>query len=224
MEDTKPSGAERIQGCIFDLDGTLLDTLDDLADCANSALEETGFAPHPVDAYRFFVGDGMETLMRRAAPGEAGEDALKRLAACMRDTYAMGWAVKTKPYPGIPDMLEKLAAMGLRLGVLSNKPHDFTLLTVRHFFPGIPFARVQGSPQGGKAKPDPALALAMAGELGLRPGQVLFLGDSSTDMDTAMAAGMRPVGAGWGFRPEEELKKHGAKSVLARPEQIFTLL
>lgn len=213
-----------VKACFFDLDGTLLNTLEDLADCGNRALVDSGFAEQPVQDYRFFVGDGMETLMRRAAPPDTDSTALARLTERMREEYSRNWARKTAPYPGIAVLLEKLSARGMPLGILSNKPHDFTLLTVEHFFPNVSFSLIQGSPKGGRAKPEPTLALSMAETLGIHPAEVLFIGDSSTDMDTAVAAGMHPVGVLWGFRPEEELVAHGAKTLLARPEELLKLL
>ena len=195
---------------IFDLDGTLLDSLDDLADSANAILEEHGFAPHPVDAYRFFVGEGMETLMRRAAPANADESVVRLLLEGMRERYGRHWARKTRPYAGVITMLKGLTALSVPLAVLSNKPHDFTELAVRHFFPETVFARVQGSPKGGRAKPDPSLALGIAADFGLKPERVLFMGDSRIDMDTATAAGMIPAGVLWGFRPKSELLALGA--------------
>ena len=125
---------------IFDLDGTLLDTLDYLADAVNSVLAASSFPTHPNDAYRFFVGEGMETLMRRAATQDADEATIHGLLDAMRTEYGRNWARKTRPYAGIVPLLERLADLRLPLGILSNKPHDFTRLTVRHFFPDIPFA------------------------------------------------------------------------------------
>lgn len=216
--------ASGVKACFFDLDGTLLNTLEDLADCCNKALADSGFGEQPVQAYRFFVGDGMETLMRRAAPPETDSKTLDRLTERMWEEYSRNWARKTVPYPGIAVLLERLSVRGTPICILSNKPHDFALLTVEHFFPGAGFSLIQGSPKGGKAKPDPALALGMSEHLGLRPEEVLFVGDSSTDMDTAIAAGMFPVGVLWGFRPEEELRAHGAKALLARPDELLELL
>ena len=214
----------RFRAVIFDLDGTLINSLDDLADCANAALGERGFPPHPADAYRFFVGEGMENLVRRAAPAGTDETVIRRLVECMRERYGRDWARKTRPYDGIVPMLERLAALPLPMAVLSNKPREFTDLTVRHFFPDIPFVQVLGSPPGGRAKPDPSLALSIADGLGLAPEQTLFVGDSRTDMDTATAAGMFPAGVLWGFRSAEELLAHGAKVLLKEPEGVNELV
>ena len=208
----------------FDLDGTLIDSLEDLAGSCNSVLEANGFAPHPVDAYRFFVGDGVENLVRRAAAREISESTLTRLLAGMRKEYTARWARVTKPYSGIVHMLTRLEKARIPLAVLSNKPHDMTVLTVRHFFPDTPFAAIQGSPKGGKAKPDPSLALALAAQLNLAPERILFLGDTRTDMMTGTAAGMCPVGVLWGFRPKEELLEHGAEILLESPDQLFDYL
>ena len=210
-----------IEAFIFDLDGTLLDSLEDMADAGNAALVGHGFPAHPAEAYRFFIGNGTRMLMRRAAPEGTAEAVVETLLRDMHDNYAESWANKTRPYPGIMAMLEGLVARGFPLAVLSNKPHAFTTLCVRRFFPDIPFARVQGCPEQGKPKPDPALALDIARELGAAPARILFLGDSSVDMDTAGAAGMVRGAALWGFRPESELRDHGAEILLERPENIF---
>lgn len=210
-----------IDACLFDLDGTLLDTLEDLADAVNAVLRARGWAEHPLDAYRYFVGNGMQALLRHAAPEGTDAEALRSLGAGFIEEYAKNWASKTRPYPGIVLMLERLSALRVPFAVLSNKPHEFTQLTVRHFFPGIAFAAIQGSPKGGKAKPDPTLALGLARDIGVRPERVLFLGDSSVDMNTAKAAGMVPAGALWGFRTESELLEHGAKLLFESPEALF---
>ena len=214
----------KVKALVFDLDGTLLDTLEDLADAVNAVLEGAGFAPHPVDAYRYFVGSGLETMLRRAAPEGTDDGTLAGLALSFREVYAKHWEAKTRPYTGVEAMLEALVKTGLPFAVLSNKPHDFTQLCVRRFFPSVTFTAVQGSPKGGRAKPDPAMALALARDFSVAPGEVLFVGDSSVDMDTATAAGMIPAGALWGFRTESELVEHGARVLLAKPSEILDLL
>lgn len=216
MDNVKSS----VAAIIFDLDGTLLDSLQDVADAGNAALEEHGFAAHPASAYRFFLGEGMETLARRALPRGVDEDVAAGVCARLREIYADNWSRRTVPYPGVRAMLSGLAAKGLPLAVLSNKPHELTRLVTRHYFPEV-FAHAQGSPPGGRAKPDPALALEAARLLGAPPERVFFVGDSGVDMDTATAAGMTPVGALWGFRPREELLAHGARLLLPSPEDLL---
>ena len=213
-----------IGAIFFDLDGTLLDSIDDVADTTNAALAAQGFPTHPAKAYCFFIGDGIENMLRRAAPEGTDEVMIMHLVDQARAAYDKQWANKTTPYDGILPMLDKLQALPVTLAVLSNKPHDFTVAMIEHFFPHVPFAKVQGSPKGSKAKPDPTLALQMAKDLNVTPEQVLFMGDSRTDMDTAVAAGMLPAGALWGFRPESELVAHGAQVLLAEPEDVFKYL
>lgn len=206
---------------IFDLDGTLINSLDDLADAVNAALAAFSLPTHPVEPYKYFVGDGMETLVRRAAPAGTPEDTLAAVYLRAKEEYGKNWAAKTRPYDGIMPMLERLAAMAVPVAVLSNKPHEFTGSVTRLFFPATRFTAVQGCPAGGKPKPDPAGAFAVAERMGIAPEHIAFIGDSRTDMDTAVNAGMLPVGVLWGFRPESELLKHGAKALLARPSDLF---
>ena len=205
----------------FDLDGTLLDSVQDLADATNSALRAFDLPEHPVHAYNYFVGDGFEMLIQRAAPADADPELRQRVMEQAREAYRRNWANTSTPYEGIPEMLEELQKRAIPLAVLSNKPHEFTLATMRHFFPAFRFARIQGSPPDLRAKPDPALALKMLRELGLAAHNVLFLGDTNVDMITAVNAGMLPVGVLWGFRPEEELRQHGARLVLGKPAELF---
>lgn len=205
---------------IFDLDGTLIDSLEDLADAGNRTLSARSMPTHPVEPYKYFVGDGMENLMRRAAPEGTPEDVIADMVAEIKREYGANWAKKTRPYAGVRDMLAGLAADGVPMAVLSNKPHEFTEEVVKHFFPEAPFAVIQGSPLGGKAKPDPTLALSVAATFGLRAGEIAFVGDSRTDMDTACNAGMIPVGVLWGFRPEQELLDHGAKVIIRNPLEL----
>jgi len=208
----------------FDLDGTLLDSVQDLADATNAALRAFGLPEHPVHAYNYFVGDGFETLIARASPADIDPELRGRVMQRARDEYRQNWANTSRPYAGIPEMLTELQQRDIPLAVLSNKPHEFTLLTMQHFFPSIRFARIQGSPPGLRAKPDPALALMMLQELGLEAQQVFFMGDTSVDMTTAVNAGMFPVGVLWGFRTEEELRLHGAGLILSDPTELFAYI
>lgn len=210
---------------IFDLDGTLLDTLDDLADSANEALEAQGFPVHAVDRYRTFVGDGMITLMERILPETArAPEQVAALLARYRAAYDARWKLKSRPYPGITALLKELAARGIPMTVLSNKPQAYTEIVMAHFLPDYPFQIIFGQRDAVPHKPHPAGALEIAGKLHLAPSQVFFVGDTSTDMDTATAAGMIPVGVLWGFRQEAELRAHGARHLIAAPEELLALL
>lgn len=210
---------------LFDLDGTLLDTLDDLAEAMNAALAQLGLPGHPVEAYKLFVGDGMATLARRALPADRRNDAsVAQLTARMRQTYAQRWDGKTRPYEGIPAMLNALSARGVGMAVLSNKPHDFTTLCVRRLLPTWRFAAVQGVCEDVPPKPDPIGAGRVVDRIGMPAEQFLYLGDTGTDMQTAAATGMYAVGALWGFRTADELTRSGAKRLLRHPTELLGLL
>ena len=210
---------------IFDLDGTLLDTLEDLADSTNAALAALGFPQHPVAAYKYFVGDGIEKLARRAIGGEKIDDALlARGIELARAAYARGWANKSRPYPGIPELLDRLTERKLPMAVFSNKPHEFTQLCVTRLLSKWHFQVIQGATPELPKKPDPRGALEVAGKLGVPPAEVLYLGDTNTDMWTATAAGMYPVGALWGFREADELRAAGAKVLAEKPGDVLEVL
>lgn len=213
----------QFDAAIFDLDGTLLDTLEDLGDAMNAALAAQGFPAHPYDAYRYFVGNGLRKMALRALPAEVQEDDAI-VEACMahfREVYGAGWQRKTRPYAGVPALLDGLTLRGLPLGVLSNKPHEFTVQCVAALLPDWRFAAVQGVADGVPPKPDTTGARVMAERLGVPPERILYLGDTATDMETARGAGMYPVGALWGFRTAEELEAAGAARLCARPEDVL---
>ena len=213
------------KAAIFDLDGTLLDTLEDLADSGNEMLETQGFPTHPTDAYRIFVGDGVRVLMERILPTEAqNEQTISECMAVYQEIYARRWNAKTRPYDGIPEMLDELAKRGLKLAVLSNKPHQATLQCVTELIGGWPWKIILGMRDGVPKKPDPAGALEIVEHLGIPPKNCLYLGDTSTDMKTANAAGLHAVGVLWGFRDRSELVENGAEIVIERPEQLLSLL
>jgi len=215
----------RFQAALFDLDGTLLDTLEDLADSANIALASLGFPAHPADCYRYFVGNGLETMVRRMLP--KGRDHRETVLAgtdAVRREYARRWSCKTRPYPGIPALLDALTDRDMQMCVLSNKPDDFTRLTVAGLMPRWHFAVVRGARDRVPIKPDPTGALQIARVLGIHARDFLYLGDTATDMRTAVAAGMHPVGALWGFRTAAELSAGGAKSLIEEPVDLLSLI
>ena len=204
---------------LFDLDGTLTDTLADIADAMNRALRLHDLPEWPVEAYRYLVGNGARVLAQRCVRDR------QELSAAVRQTYQAYYEthnlVQTKPYEGVPEMLQALVDRGIRLAVFSNKPDADTKAVVRHFFPEIPFAAVRGQVEGVPVKPDPTGALAVADEMGLAPGDFLYLGDTAVDMECALAAGMHPVGALWGFRTEEELRQSGAEHLARQPGDLL---
>ncbi|HUU58374.1 MAG TPA: HAD family hydrolase [Phycisphaerae bacterium] len=210
---------------LFDLDGTLLDTLADLADSMNAALEGLGFPRHPEEAYRYFVGDGVKMLAARALPDRhRSEETIGRAVEAVRAQYARRWDCKTRPYEGIPELLSALSRRGVTAAVLSNKPDDFTKLCVAKLLPDWQFAAVQGVSETVPPKPDPTGAVHVTRGLGIPAGEFLYLGDTNTDMKTAVAAGMFPVGAAWGFRTADELRANGARKLIDHPMELLELL
>ncbi len=207
---------------LFDLDGTLLDTLEDLADSTNAALAELGIPGHSPGAYKQFVGDGLENLVRRALRQERPDESLLvRGIELTRQEYSRRWAEKTRPYSGVPELLDGLSRRQIPMAVLSNKPDEFTRLCVSRLLAGWHFQVVQGATPQLPRKPDPRGALAIAGQMNKAPAEVLYLGDTNTDMQTAVAAGMFPVGALWGFRTADELLATGAKALAHAPTDVL---
>jgi phosphoglycolate phosphatase len=207
---------------LFDLDGTLLDTLGDIADAVNAALDRLGFPGHETAAYRYLTGDGARAMAERSLPESKKDEAT--VAECIRifrSEYASRWGTKTRPYPGIPDMLAGLVRRKVKISVLSNKLDEFTRRAVRDFLPGFDFSIVMGARPDLPPKPDPAGALLIARELQVPPLQTIYLGDTGVDMMTAVRAGMFPVGALWGFRDEKELRENGARAVIDTPGDLL---
>ncbi|MCX6927910.1 MAG: HAD family hydrolase [Verrucomicrobia bacterium] len=213
-----------MKAVLFDLDGTLLDTLQDIADSCNAALARHNFPSHAVSSYRYFVGDGVHVLLTRTVPpSHLNAETLASVAAAYREEYHRRWNATTKPYPGIADLLDELMRRGTLMAVLSNKPDEFTRRCVTEFLPRWTFSIVLGASEAFPTKPNPASALHIASTLKLPPGQFVYLGDTSTDMQTSVAAGMLPVGVLWGFRPAEELKAAGARYLIAHPRELLRL-
>lgn len=212
-----------LRAAVFDLDGTLLDTIEDLTDSMNAALSAQGYPVLTAAECKTLVGDGLSVFIKRALPASRRDDpqVVRQLLEAMRAEYRVRSTVKTRPYAGVPEMLKALAERGVPLAVLSNKPHAATVAVVDHFFPGAPFRAVFGARESVAIKPDPAAALEIAALLGLPPAAILYLGDTNTDMATAAAAGMFGVGAVWGFRTPAELLASGARALAERPGDVL---
>jgi phosphoglycolate phosphatase len=214
-----------IRAIIFDLDGTLLDTLQDLVDSANAALTQMGHPTHTTAEYRRFIGRGIRELAVSILPdGVTTEDEISRCLTEFREQYGERWDATTCPYPGVATMLDALTLRGMPLAILSNKPHDFTVLSVDRLLGRWDFREVRGVSEQTLPKPDPTGALAVAASLGVRPCDLLYVGDTSTDMDTASAAGMVSVGVTWGFRDEAELRAHEAHNIIHSPMELLRLI
>lgn len=215
----------KYEAVIFDLDGTLLDTLEDLSDSMNAALRQLHFPLHDKEEYRYFVGDGIKELARRVLPPERRDDATINLSVqLMSAEYDCRWKVKTKPYPGIEKLLGALTTARVRMAVFSNKPNEFTKIMIPALLPHWNFYPVLGSRPGVPVKPDPQGAIEIAESLGIASERFLYVGDTGTDMCTATAAGMHAVGVTWGFRKIEELLEHGAQSIIHQPADLMQLL
>ncbi len=210
---------------LFDLDGTLLDTIEDLTDSMNVALAACGFGQRSVAECKHFVGDGVLNFVLRALPKDARKkETLEKMVETYRKDYGERWAVKTRAYDGVAEMLDGLAAKGFKLAVLSNKPDEFTRLMVAKMLGGWKFDSVCGERKGIPKKPDPMAAVSIARTLATPVEQFLYLGDTDTDMQTAVCAGMYPVGALWGFRTADELLANGAQKLIERPQELLKLV
>ena len=211
----------RFKAIIFDLDGTLLDSLEDIADSVNIVLKNAGFPTHPLEAYKYFIGDGIDVLVRRALPKEKAVPGVsEKYLAAVKKVYSKHLFAKTHPYPGTANLLNRCKAIGLKMGILSNKPHDATRVTVDHFLPPGIFAAIHGARPDIPKKPDPLGAKLIADQLGVDPEGCIFLGDMPVDMQTATASGMYPVGALWGLRTARELIESGAKLLALTPASL----
>ena len=207
---------------LFDLDGTLLNTIEDLADSMNAVLKELGYKIHNIEQYKLFVGDGIEKLVHRSLPAFVRDQGtVNRCVQRMGAEYAQRWPHKTCLYAGIQELLDALTLRRIKLAILSNKPHRFTSLMVERFLKTWRFNAVSGARDTMPLKPDPTSALLIAHDLHMRPQDFLYLGDTATDMKTARNAGMYAVGVLWGFREEAELHQSGARNIIDNPLDLL---
>ena len=210
------------QACIFDFDGTLCDSVESIAVCANHALRDLGLEEASLTDYKIFVGDGVDMLVRRllSRNGEETGELFHSLREKYMEYFREGCRYHVTPYPGIPELLKELRDLGAKLGVISNKPHANTVDVIHQMFGEGVFDWVQGQTEAIPRKPDPAGALYTAGKLGVSPKECLYIGDTGTDMKTGTAAGMDTVGVLWGFRDREELEATGAMRIVEEASAI----
>lgn len=209
---------------VFDLDGTLLDTIPDIAANLNRSLAERGFPTHPVERCKTFVGDGIINAIRRALPPEATEDDLWEVHALYQRFYPENCTVHTQYYPGIRELLSALQEKGVALAILSNKTDGTAKRIAAHYFPDITFRCVRGRVPEYPLKPDPGAAAPILDVISLPPEKIVYVGDSGTDMTFAKAVGMIPVAAPWGYRSREELVERGAAYVADDAAALLQLL
>lgn len=212
---------EKYKGIIFDLDGTLLDTIEDLGDSMNEVLSILGWPTFELEEYKLKIGGGFRGLAINSLPEDVGEDVITRTMDLFAEIYDKTFLNKTVPYGGIDELLDKLNNKGILLAVNSNKKDEYTRVLTDKFFSRIPFVNVYGEREGFAKKPEPHAAMEILSEMGLSKDEALFIGDSRTDIETANNVGMDSVGVLWGFRGREELMKHGATYIVEKPMDIL---
>jgi len=210
---------------IFDLDGTLLDTIHDLGEATNYALRMTGYSEHSPSAYPMFVGNGVNKLIERALPEDARTpENVTRLRSLFTEYYDQHCTDATVPYRGIPELLDELRTRGIAPAVASNKYQAATSKLISTFFPDIPWVAIEGQKQGVPIKPDPSVVFSILSKHPTPKAQVLYVGDSGVDMETARRACVESAGVTWGFRPANELRKYYADHIISDPDDIIDLL
>ena len=211
-----------LKALIFDLDGTLVDSLADLATAVNRMLDDNGYPRVSIDMFPQHIGDGMNKLVERALPGDKRDpENVERCAAEYLAHYEKCWHDDTRAYDGMAETIAALRSRGARLGVISNKPHRFTVLCSEHFFPAGSFEVILGQREGTPRKPDPAAGLEMAQRMGLAPSECGYIGDSGVDMEFGTRSGMKTIGVLWGFRDREELVASGAEVLISHPAELL---
>lgn len=210
---------------IFDLDGTLLNTIDDLGAAANYALTQCGFPVHNITSYPRFVGNGVRRLLERTLPEDARTAAIvDELRRHFTEYYDIHNTDATKPYPGIADLLALLNGRGIKLAVASNKYQSAVEKLINHYFPKIPWVAIEGAKENYPVKPDPSIVFDILSKSPTPKADVLYVGDSGVDMETARRACIESVGVTWGFRPESELRESYADNIVTHPEEIIGIV
>lgn len=213
-----------IKAVLFDLDGTLVNSIEDLAASTNFALRKFGYLTHETEKYKYFVGDGIPKLIERALPENSRDNETRaKVLDSFMEHYRLHFADKTAVYEGINQLLDSLKGMGLKLAVVSNKAQEMALTVVEKLLGGK-FDTVSGKQEGFPTKPDPALTLKIIGELGVTPQECVLVGDSGMDAAAAVNAGCIGIGVLWGFRTKDELLQNGANYIAEKPHQIIGIL
>lgn len=207
---------------IFDLDGTLLNTISDLGAACNYALSQMGYPGHPISAYNFMVGNGVRKLLERAEP-DANEETIEKMLSHFREYYDEHCCDTTEPYPGIDELLESLVEAEISIAVATNKYQYAAEKIINHYFPNIPFVAIMGQIEDRPTKPDPSIIFAILNEHPTLKADVMMVGDSAVDIETARRACVNSVGVTWGFRPVSELRKAYSDHIISSPGDIFKL-
>lgn len=214
----------KFKGVIFDLDGTLVNSLEDIADAMNTVLQDLNYPTHSYDDYQYFIGSGLRNLVSKSLPeNHNNENQIERCYHLMIEIYRDNCTNQTKPYNGIVELLDELKSRNIKLSVFSNKADALTKEITVALFPGY-FNPIVGLSIESLKKPNPFEALEISKSWGLQPKEIIFVGDSGIDMQTATNANMFAVGVLWGYRPEDELIENGAKNVLNHPLDLIPIL
>jgi len=214
----------KFKGIIFDLDGTLVNSLEDISDAMNKVLQGLNYPTHTYDTYQYFIGSGLRNLVSKALPATNNSDEQIEICfECMINEYREICTLKTKPYDGIVELLENLTSQNIKMAVFSNKADELTKKIATEIFPNH-FDQAVGLSTEALKKPNPFEALEIGKKWNLKPEEILFVGDSDIDMQTAVNANMFPVGVTWGYRTEEELKNSGAKLVVNKASELIEIL
>ena len=218
---------KKIKAAIFDLDGTIINTLVDLANAGNTVLERMGLPTHPIEKYNYFVGSGIYNLARRILPEElkSDEDLVKKVFDQFNAEYAIHYMDNTAAYEGMKETLDELRSMGIKVGVLTNKGHEFTVPMVKKVYGDYPFEIVLGKTDRFPVKPDRGLIMHVINEMSVTPEECIYIGDSNVDMMTARNGEIEEIiGVSWGFRTVEELTEAGAKYIIDTPGEIIEVI
>ena len=215
----------KYKAVVFDLDGTLIDSMEDLGNAVNQSLKYYGFPSHDIEKYKYFIGNGAEMMVTQAIPEESrSNDTIKSCLNKFNEIYDKTFNVNTKLYNDIPELLNNLRDLGFKIAILTNKPYEFTMKYVDELLSLWNFDVVIGNQEGIPRKPDPAGAKIIINDLAIDSSQILYLGDSGVDMITAVKAGMFPVGVLWGLRSSDELLSNGAKFLISSPLELLNII
>jgi phosphoglycolate phosphatase len=214
----------KYKGIIFDLDGTLMNTIEDIGDSVNEVLQAFNLSSYSYEEYKKKVGGGFRKLILNSFPEDTNENTIDRALEMLYQIYAEKYLNKTRPYDGIKDLLDILSKNDIKLGVNSNKKDEYTKNIINKFFNDIPFVKICGEREGIQNKPDPTAALEIAKSMNLKVEEIIFIGDSKTDISTAKNAQMDSIGVLWGFRGHEELSKAHAKYIVSNWEEILDIV
>lgn len=215
---------KKINSVIFDLDGTLIDSIEDIADCTNEMLRNNGLGIYGLDSYIQWIGNGARILIEKAVPDVKDDKTIDKLLEDYLEIYNEKYNIKTRIYPGMDKFLDKLVEKKIPISILTNKPHAQTIKIADYYLKNWPFKFIYGQRNGIPKKPNPTVALEIIDALKVKPSETLFVGDSSTDIKTSLAAGMQAIGVTWGYGSRESMIEAGATNLFDNAEKLFEII